>query len=62
MVTLRESTRRLIWGKLNGERSDSSGKRQYEEFFVGTGEQYRDQMKMREPRESTHNDHKGTIP
>jgi hypothetical protein len=54
--------RRLIWGKLNGERSGSSGKRQYEEFFVGTGEQYRDQMKTREPRESGRDDRKTKIP
>jgi uncharacterized membrane protein YciS (DUF1049 family) len=55
-------TRRLIWGKINGEKPGSSGKRQYEEFFVGTGEQYRDQMKTREPRESGKDDRKIKIP
>jgi uncharacterized protein DUF6843 len=30
---------RLIWGKINGEASGSSGKRKYEEFFVGTQQQ-----------------------
>lgn len=34
---------RLIWGKINGEASGSSGKRKYEEFFVGTQQQFRDQ-------------------
>jgi len=40
---------RLIWGKLNGESSSSHGKGQYEEFFVSTGEQYRDQMNRATP-------------
>lgn len=35
----------LIWGKMNGAESGSSGKREYEEFFVGTEEQYEDQAK-----------------
>ncbi len=34
---------RMIWGKINGEASGVSRKRKYEEFFVGTGQQYRDQ-------------------
>jgi hypothetical protein len=39
---------RLIWGKINGESAGSSGKRKYEEFFVGTSQQYQDQRKSRE--------------
>jgi hypothetical protein len=35
---------RLIWGKLNGQASGSSGKRAYEEFFVGTEQQFRSQI------------------
>jgi hypothetical protein len=35
----------LIWGKINGEESGSSGSRQYEEFFVGAAQQFRDQVK-----------------
>jgi len=35
----------LIWGKINGAESGPSGKRKYEEFFVGTEQQYRDQAK-----------------
>ena len=38
---------RMIWGKINGEASGASGKRKYEEFFVGTEEQYRDQAKVK---------------
>lgn len=38
---------RLIWGKLNGEEQGASGKRTYEEFFVGTEQQYMDQAKTR---------------
>ncbi|MGA8623025.1 MAG: hypothetical protein WB660_31435 [Candidatus Sulfotelmatobacter sp.] len=37
---------RMIWGKINGEESGTSGKRKYEEFFVGTEQQYRDQTKV----------------
>ena len=33
----------LIWGKINGEEMGISGKRAYEEFFVGTEQQYKDQ-------------------
>ena len=40
---------RLIWGKINGEASGPSGKRKYEEFFVGTEEQYRDQASGARP-------------
>ncbi len=35
---------RLIWGKINGEALGPSGKRKYEEFFVGTQQQFRDQV------------------
>jgi hypothetical protein len=35
----------LIWGKINGEESGASGRRKYEEFFVGTEQQFRDQAK-----------------
>ena len=34
---------RLIWGKINGETAGASGKRTYEEFFVGTEQQYMQQ-------------------
>ena len=33
----------LIWGKVNGEHSGATGKTKYEEFFVGTLEQFKDQ-------------------
>jgi hypothetical protein len=33
---------RMVWGKINGERGLASGKQQYEEFFVGTEEQFRE--------------------
>jgi len=33
---------RLIWGKVNGEHGSSSGPRQFEEFFVGTEQQFRE--------------------
>jgi|SRR5271156_2813635 len=32
---------RLIWGKIDGEDSGASGKRKYEEFFVGTEQQFK---------------------
>ncbi len=34
----------LIWGKLNGEKAGPSGARKYEEFFVGTQQQFKDQV------------------
>ncbi len=34
----------LIWGKLNGETTNSSGTHKYEEFFVGTAQQFKDQL------------------
>ncbi|MFZ3265324.1 MAG: hypothetical protein WA172_15070 [Terriglobales bacterium] len=33
---------RLVWGQINGEDIDASGRREYEEFFVGTEEQFKD--------------------
>jgi hypothetical protein len=39
------ASQRLIWGKINGEESGSQGKRKYEEFFVGTEQQFRDQTR-----------------
>lgn len=35
----------LIWGRINGEESGARGKRKYEEFFVGTAEQFNNQMR-----------------
>jgi len=35
--------RSLIWGKINGEAANSTGKRKYEEFFVGTQEEFKAQ-------------------
>jgi hypothetical protein len=37
----------LVWGRINGEKSAATGKRKYEEFFVGTAQQFRGQMKGR---------------
>jgi hypothetical protein len=37
----------LIWGKINGEESGASGKRKYEEFFVGTAQQFKNQEPMK---------------
>jgi hypothetical protein len=48
---------RLVWGKINGEESGSSGKRKYEEFFVGTEQQYKDQIdqpKLEDPQPDSH--------
>lgn len=42
----------LIWGKINGEAANSAGKRKYEEFFVGSQEEFREQP----------NGEKGTLP
>jgi hypothetical protein len=36
---------RMIWGKIRGEESGPSAKRKYEDFFVGTEQQYKDQLK-----------------
>jgi hypothetical protein len=35
----------MIWGKLNAEASGTAGKRKYEEFFVGTSQQFKNQSK-----------------
>jgi hypothetical protein len=35
-----------IWGKINGEESGASGQRKYEELFVGTEQQFKDQGKQ----------------
>jgi hypothetical protein len=41
---------RLIWGKINGQASGSAGStRKYEEFFVGTEQQYKDQANGTKP-------------
>lgn len=40
-----------IWGKINGEASGSSGKRRYEEFFVGTQQQFKDQVGGAKPKD-----------
>lgn len=40
---------RLIWGKINGEVTNSSGKKKYEEFFVGTEKQFRAQLESASP-------------
>ena len=34
---------RRIWGRINGEAAGTSGKRKYEEFFVGTEQQFKGQ-------------------
>ncbi len=33
-----------IWGKINGEESGSLGKRTYQEFFVGTAQEFNEQV------------------
>jgi hypothetical protein len=37
----------LIWGKINGEESGASGKQEFEEFFVGTAQQFKDQAPIK---------------
>ena len=37
----------LIWGRINGEASGAAGKRKYEEFFVGTAQQFKNQPKKK---------------
>lgn len=34
---------RMIWGKINAEEAGASGKRDYEEFFVGTERRFKDE-------------------
>jgi hypothetical protein len=48
---------RLIWGKINGEETGSSGKRKYEEFFVGSEQQYKDQIDQAKPNDPLPNPH-----
>jgi hypothetical protein len=42
---------RLVWGKINGEESNPAGKRKYEEFFVGTEQQFKDPANLTMPGE-----------
>ncbi|MFZ0318438.1 MAG: hypothetical protein WAL56_04865 [Candidatus Sulfotelmatobacter sp.] len=35
----------MVWGKLNGETSTPTSKQKYEEFFVGTADQFKNQAK-----------------
>jgi len=37
----------LIWGKINGEGSGAAGKKKYEELFVGTEDQFKNQVPMK---------------
>jgi hypothetical protein len=39
-----QGSRSAIWGKINGEASGPLGHRTYEEFFVGTEQQFREQV------------------
>src|ERR1700728_2346346 len=49
---------RLIWGKINNsEESGSSGQRRYEEFFVGTQQQFKDQAEQSRPNDSLKESH-----
>ncbi len=48
---------RLIWGKINGEATNSSGERKYEEFFVGTEKQFREQLEPEKPKTSPEDGH-----
>ena len=41
---------KLIWGKINGQASGTSGKRAYEEFFVGTEQQFEVRLRNRNQR------------
>lgn len=41
--------KRLVWGKINGEHGGADGARQYEEFFVGTGQQFKDLAGIKKP-------------
>ncbi|MFZ0563227.1 MAG: hypothetical protein WAM43_16560 [Terriglobales bacterium] len=44
---------RMIWGNINGEGSGVQGKKKYEEFFVGTEQQFKQQMRGEEAGDST---------
>jgi hypothetical protein len=49
---------KLIWGKINNsEESGSSGPRRYEEFFVGTQQQFKDQAEQSRPNDSPRDSH-----
>jgi hypothetical protein len=49
---------KLIWGKINSTvESGSSGKRRYEEFFVGTQQQFKDQAEQSKPNDSPKDSH-----
>lgn len=48
---------RLVWGEINGEETGSSGKRKYEEFFVGSEQQYKDQIDQPKPKDSSRDSH-----
>jgi len=48
---------RLVWGKINGEETGSSGKRKYEEFFIGTVQQYKDQIDQPKHKDSSRDAH-----
>ena len=48
---------RLIWGRINGEASGSAGMRKYEEFFVGTEQQYKDQATGTKPGDAVRDAH-----
>lgn len=37
----------LIWGHINGEAAGVAGRRKYEEFFVGTAQQFKNQAKAK---------------
>lgn len=45
-----------VWGRINGEAMTASGKRQYEEFFVGSEPQFRQAVNLQEnaPAKSAH--------
>jgi hypothetical protein len=44
LSTRSQDGKRLIWSKINGAVSGLSGEKSYEEFFVGTEQQFRQQM------------------
>ncbi len=48
---------RLVWGKINGEESGPGGKRKYEEFFVGTEQQFKDPANLTIPGDTTRDAH-----
>jgi hypothetical protein len=37
----------LIWGKIHGQGSGAAGKRKYEELFVGTAQQFKNQVPLK---------------